>query len=346
MKLEHTSDFSSAYEGEGAAIATKMRNQTGGGVSLNKEFLLQKFLDGDKDYDNNLFNMMYDSQTKKLDPRYVEALLSRTNHKKVEYPEIIWRNFKEGTNPSNLDLHLYQEHFFKCLNDNMKDPTKKQELTYIVFGHWLYHNGSAENISRAYKNLEELSNAFYFATKMTVSTYTSKVLHIKVESNHRGMTTVGNFLLFDKDLDDKTPNLIYSAKDTSKRCFNEIWNEVEELNIQRKLDYEKYIGNFGVRIYLDDLEELESKNDNFSKFLVNVLDRVAGLEIERCRNIIGYDAVRRFKQAFLITLNGVFYDYGINKNSFEFISEESLEQAIVDMYFTDWFRHDKVEYTK
>lgn len=258
---------------------------------------------------------------------------------------VIWTNnnydpSKTSWESEELTRGLYTKEFFKLLNSKVHQ--KRDDLEFVLHGSWMYHSGRTIQRTRVIRDLNELSIDFSSKHVVYVSMYTPFVLHIEVEDTRSSDPIIGKFLLFEKNLNYMTPSLTYAANYVARRSFPNTYEYLKQENDRKNDRLEGNDFSFINSPYKEVLIwELDENNlGPRARFVLKMVDNMFEEELKRYKKndwILEYEDSLQMRDEFLHTVLSAMFNYQIDDDMFNKIIEHTLEEAIMNMYFTGEF---------
>lgn len=258
---------------------------------------------------------------------------------------VIWTNnnydpSKTSWESEELTRGLYTKEFFKSLNSKVHQ--KRDDLEFVLHGSWMYHSGRTIQRTRVIRDLNELSIDFSFEYVVYVSMYTPFVLHIEVEDTRSSVPFIGKFLLFEKNLNYMTPSLTYAANYVARRSFPNTYEYLKQENDRKNDRFEdngfSFINSPYKEVLIWELDE--NKLGSRARFVLKMVDNMFEEELKRYKKnnwILEYEDSLQMRDEFLHTVLSAMFNYQIDDDMFNKIIEHTLEEAIMNIYFTGEF---------
>ncbi len=266
---------------------------------------------------------------------------------------VIWTNnnydpSKTSWESEDLTRGLYTKEFFKLLNSKVHQ--KRDDLEFVLHGSWMYHSGRTIQRTRVIRDLNELyidnelSIDFSSECVVYVSMYTPFVLHIEVEDTRSSDLFIGKFLLFEKNLNYMTPSLTYAANYVARRSFPNTYEYLKQENDRKNDRFAledngfSFINSPYKEVLIWELDE--NKLGSRARFVLKMVDNMFEEELKRYKKndwILEYDDSLQMRDEFLHTVLSAMFNYQIDDDMFNKIIEHTLEEAIMNIYFTGEF---------
>lgn len=286
-----------------------------------------------------------------VDEKEANRLLEERRGCRYGGSNVIWTNnnydpSKTGWESEWLTRGLYTKEFFNSLNYKVSQENK--DLEFILHGSWMYHSGRTIQKTMVVTDLNELSVEFSSEYAVYVSMFTPFVLHIEVEDTRSFDPFIGKFLLFEKNLNYMTPSLTYAANYVARRTFPNTYDYLKQENDRKNDKFEdngfSFINSPYKEVLIWELDE--NKLSARARFVLKMIDNILKEEKKRYEKnnwILQYDATQHIRNEYLHTILSAMFNYQIGDDMFNKIIEHTLEEAIMNMYFTGEFDETMVK---